>query len=119
MAMTVVGATIIGFGASTSGAVGIAVLFLAGMAFIVSVSLATTMVHMQVTEEHRGRVMALWGVAFLGVRPIASLVDGLIATWLGLRYAAFLMALPVLAGAIYVARREKSLPVGVGSTTRA
>jgi len=83
------------------------------------VSLATTMVHMQVTEEHRGRVMALWGVAFLGVRPIASLVDGLIATWLGLRYAAFLMALPVLAGAIYVARREKSLPVGVGSTARA
>ena len=63
--------------------------------------------------------MALWGVAFLGVRPIASLVDGLIATWLGLRYAAFLMALPVLAGAIYVARREKILPVGVGSTTRA
>jgi hypothetical protein len=85
------------------------------MAFIASVSLATTMVHMQVTEEHRGRVMALWGVAFLGVRPVASLVDGSVATWLGLRQAAFVMTLPVLVGAVYVARWAKKLPVGTRS----
>ena len=115
MAMALVGATIIGFGFSTRGAVGIAVLFIAGMAFIASVSLATTMVHMQVTEEHRGRVMALWGVAFLGVRPVASLVDGSVATWLGLRQAAFVMTLPVLVGAVYVARWAKKLPVGTRS----
>ena len=119
MAMTLVGVTIIGFGISTSGVVGIGVLFVAGLAFIVSVSLATTMLHMYVTEEHRGRVMALWSVAFLGVRPVASLVDGLVATWLGLRYAAFVMALPVLAGAVYVARWEKSPTVGTGSTNTA
>lgn len=119
MAMTLVGVTIIGFGISTSGVVGIGVLFVAGLAFIVSVSLATTMLHMYVTEEHRGRVMALWSVAFLGVRPVASLVDGLVATWLGLRYAAFVMALPVLAGAVYVARWEKSPTVGSGSTNTA
>ena len=119
MAMTLVGVTIIGFGISTSGVVGIGVLFVAGLAFIVSVSLATTMLHMYVTEEHRGRVMALWSVAFLGVRPVASLVDGLVATWLGLRYAAFVMALPVLAGAVYVARWEKSPRVGSGSRNTA
>jgi hypothetical protein len=27
----------------------------------------------------RGRIMALWGVAFLGSRPVAALVDGSIA----------------------------------------
>ena len=119
MAMTLVGVPIIGFGISTSGVVGIGVLFVAGLAFIVSVSLATTMVHMNVTDEHRGRVMALWGVAFLGVRPVASLVDGLVATWLGLRYAAVVMPLPVLVGAAYIVRREKSLTVGTGGTTSA
>ena len=117
--MTLVGVTIIGFGISTSGVVGIGVLFVAGLAFIVSVSLATTMVHMNVTDEHRGRVMALWGVAFLGVRPVASLVDGLVATGFGLRYAAVVMPLPVLVGAAYIVRREKSLTVGTGGTTSA
>jgi hypothetical protein len=32
-----------------------------------------------VPEELRARVMALWSVALLGVRPLAALVDGALA----------------------------------------
>ena len=34
-------------------------------------------------DHERGRIMALWSVAFIGVRPIASLVDGAIASLAG------------------------------------
>ncbi len=54
--------------------------------------------------------MALWSVAFLGLRPIASLVDGAIAGAFGVRIAGICLALPALAGAVYiVAFRQKSL----------
>ena len=107
LAMAGVGITICTFGMSTDAEVGLVALFLAGIAYIISISLATTMVQVHVAEDHRGRVMALWGVAFLGVRPAASLLDGIVATWVDVRAAAILMAVPVMVGAVYVARRAK------------
>jgi hypothetical protein len=47
--------------------------------------------------------MALWGIAFLGVRPFASLVDGAIASAAGVRTAAVVLALPALVAAAAVA----------------
>jgi hypothetical protein len=55
-----------------------------------------------VQERERGRVMALWGVAFLGTRPIASLIDGGLAKLIGVRAATIVLALPVIAGAALV-----------------
>jgi hypothetical protein len=48
--------------------------------------------------------MALWSVAFLGTRPLASIVDGAIAGWAGVRVAACVLALPVLAAGTILAR---------------
>jgi len=55
-----------------------------------------------VTESQRGRIMALWGVAFLGLRPLASLLDGAIAAVWGVRVAGVVLALPALAGAAVI-----------------
>ena len=43
--------------------------------------------------------MALWGVAFLGLRPIASLADGGIGDVFGVRAAGVCLALPCALGA--------------------
>ena len=110
LAMSVLGLAICTFGLSTDSTVGIGALFVAGISYIISISLATTMVQTHAAEEERGRVMALWGVAFLGVRPAASLLDGTVATWFGLRTAAIVMAVPALIGAVYVARRVLNNP---------
>ena len=107
VAMAGLGIAICVFGLSTDATVGLGALFLAGIAYIISVSLATTMVQVHVAEDHRGRVMALWGVAFLGVRPAASLLDGTVATLVDLRTAAILMAAPVMVGAVYIAQRAR------------
>jgi hypothetical protein len=56
----------------------------------------------------RGRVMALWSVAFLGLRPFASLLDGALAGAFGVRVAAIVLALPALGCAAWVAVRART-----------
>jgi len=41
--------------------------------------------------------MALWSVAFIGLRPFASLADGALAGVFGVRAAGVCLAVPVLA----------------------
>ena len=105
--MTGLGVAIMTFGMSTHANIGLAALFVGGIMYMISISLSTTLVQMNVADEYRGRVMALWGVAFLGLRPVASLIDGSVATLVNIRAAAFTMAVPVLLGAVYIARRGR------------
>ena len=70
-----------------------------GFGYLASNTAATTRLQRDVDDAHRGRIMALWSIAFLGIRPLGSLVDGAIASWAGLRVAAFTMSLPALIGA--------------------
>jgi MFS family permease len=85
-------------------------LFVAGFGYLASNTSATTRLQLGVSEAQRGRMMALWGVAFLGLRPIASLADGAIASAAGVRAAGVILALPALAGAallVLVRYRER------------
>jgi MFS family permease len=74
-------------------------LAVAGGGFLVSNTSATARLQLAVEEHERGRIMALWSIAFLGVRPVASLVAGAIAGAAGVRVATVVLALPALAGA--------------------
>jgi predicted MFS family arabinose efflux permease len=51
-------------------------------------------------EERSGQMMALFLMAFSGVRPLISLVDGALADNVGVRQAGLLMVLPGLAVAV-------------------
>jgi MFS family permease len=57
----------------------LASLALAGAGFLLGVTGLTTAMQRIIPEGLRGRVMALWSMAFLGSRPIAALADGAIA----------------------------------------
>ena len=74
-------------------------LFLAGVGYLASNTAATTRLQLGVAESQRGRIMALWSIAFLGLRPVASITDGALAGWLGVRIAGAVLALPALGGA--------------------
>ncbi len=54
-------------------------LVVAGAGYLVGVTSLTSAMHLRTPEHLRGRIMALWGVAFLGSRPVAALLDGAIA----------------------------------------
>lgn len=87
------------FGVADGPVAGLMGLCLAGFGWLAAVMLATTAIHTLVEDRHRGRVMAFWSIAFMGVRPLSSLLSGLLATAGGPRAAALLMATPAVLGA--------------------
>lgn len=95
--LALMGFGIIGFALSPRLELGFVFLFLAGIGYLSSNTAATTRLQLDVEESQRGRIMALWTVAFLGLRPLASLVDGAIASAAGVRVAGVVLALPALA----------------------
>jgi len=78
-------------------------LAVAGFGYLVSNTSATARLQLSVGDQERGRIMALWTIAFLGIRPLASLVDGAIANAAGVRVATIVLALPAFAGAVVAA----------------
>jgi chromate transport protein ChrA len=49
--------------------------------------------------------MALWSIAFLGLRPLASLTDGALAGAFGVRVAGVVLTLPAFVAAVLIAGR--------------
>jgi MFS family permease len=97
LALTGSGAAV--FALAPGLAAGLAGLFVMGVGYMCSNTAATSSLQLAVAPAHRGRIMVLWSLAFLGVRPLGSLVDGALASWAGLHVAALVMALPALTGA--------------------
>ena len=87
---------------------GLPLLFVAGFGYLASNTHATSRLQLGVEPWQRGRIMALWSVAFLGLRPFASLLDGLIASQLGVRYSGVILALPALTCAGWIALRART-----------
>jgi MFS family permease len=108
--LALLGCCVIAFALSPWLPLAFVLLFVAGFGYLASNTSATTRLQLGVSEAQRGRMMALWGVAFLGLRPLASLADGAIASAAGVRAAGVILALPALAGALLlllVGHRER------------
>jgi MFS family permease len=101
--LTLLGAGVALFSATPWLPIALPILFLAGFGYLASNTSATARLQLDVEEWQRGRIMALWGVAFLGLRPLASLVDGAIAGVFGVRVAGVALAAPALIAAAAIA----------------
>jgi len=77
---------------------------IAGAGYIISAVIFTAAIQHDVPEALRGRVMALWTFAFLGLRPVASLVDGKLADAFSPHWATLVFAVPAAAAAVFVRR---------------
>ena len=94
-------------------------LAIAGVAFLGAITSVTTRMQRGIDEDVRGRIMALWGVTFLGSRPISALVNGGLADLTGPRVAVVLAACTALAGGALLAwsaraTADSRAPVGAG-----
>jgi MFS family permease len=108
-----------GFGVAGSVAVALAALVVAGIGYLTTVAGATTVIQLEVDDEHRGRVMALWSIAFLGLRPLGSLLDGAVGHEVGLRPAVLMMAAPAAIVAIGLAVLDRRRRPSTASPWRA
>jgi hypothetical protein len=104
--LTVLGCGVIAFSLAPWLWLGYIFVALAGAGYLASNTSATSRLQLEVAENQRGRIMALWSVAFLGLRPLASLTDGAVAGAFGVRAAGVVLTVPALvgAGAIYFLR---------------
>ena len=71
--------------------------FGAGATCLMANSATRTLLARRAGREHEASVMAVWAIAWAGSKPIASLADGLLANWVGLKWTGVLLALPALA----------------------
>jgi len=94
-----------GFALSHSFALGTAALLVGGVGFILVQITFTTGIQEEVPNELRGRVMALWTLAFLGVWPIAAPLGGALADLANPRVAILITVAPVFLVAMSASRR--------------
>jgi MFS family permease len=108
--LALLGLGMAGFSALPTLGAALPVLFVAGFGYLAAATAATSRLQLEVDERHRGRIMALWTVAFLGLRPLASLVDGAIADVADVRVAGVVLALPALVLAVVLVRAGRPDP---------
>jgi MFS family permease len=102
--LTLLGGGIVALSVTPWLSLGYGFLFVAGFGYLASSTSAVTRLQLGVAESQRGRIMALWSVAFLGLRPLASLLDGAVAGTFGVRAAGVCLAIPALAAAAVILR---------------
>ncbi len=117
-----VGLALMGLGTMLAGlapnpALAVVGMSLSGAGMTFSLNTFTTLIQADVPDLLRGRVMALWSMAFLGSRPVTALVTGWMTDMVGVRPTMSLTGVVILIGA-WTTRgaRLLSLPVATGSS---
>ena len=87
----------------------IVILPIVGAGMMVQAASANTILQTVVDERLRGRVMAFYSLAIMGMQPIGSLLSGVIAERIGAPMTIFYGALLCLAGALWLAIRRPML----------
>jgi predicted MFS family arabinose efflux permease len=105
--LLVLAGAIVVFAAGLSTWVSLLAAVTAGGAVLVTTAATQTLLVRQ-CPQHAASVMALWAIAWAGTKPLASLVDGWLASTLGILPAAILLVIPALLLGIF----EICLPPG-------
>ncbi|HOP04462.1 MAG TPA: MFS transporter [Tenuifilaceae bacterium] len=103
------GLGLMGFSLSTFSALSIPLLFVVGFGMISQYASANTLLQTIVDDSKRGRVMAFYGMSFLGITPLGSLLLGTVTKSIGVPYTLLISGTFCLIAAAFYARRKKSI----------
>ncbi len=103
-ATVVFGGVVLALAAAPTLGVALAVLLVTGAASIVFIATANATLQLRAAPAMRGRVMALWGVAFLGTTPIGGPLVGWVGESYGPRWGLVLGGVAALLSAAFAAR---------------
>jgi MFS family permease len=98
MGLLLLAVGLLGYAAAPNEVIVLSALFLAGIGFLLGVTTTNSNLQRRLDENMRGRVMALWSMAFLGSRPLAAIIDGGVADLVSPRVGVLTAGLPLLAG---------------------
>jgi MFS family permease len=83
-------------------------LMILGFSAVLTAAGSNTLVQIDVEEEYRGRVMAIFSTAFLGIAPLGSLTVGLVSAALDVRPTLFACGLLAFSAGLLYRRRMKA-----------
>ena len=95
-----------------------ATMLISGTGMTLALTAFTTGIQQLVPDALRGRVMALWSVAFLGSRPLAAAISGAIADTAG-EQSALLVAVAIIAAGAVPSRPAHTAEAPSGTPVRA
>jgi MFS family permease len=98
LGMVLLGSGLLLFSLAPVPVVALIGLFIAGMGFLFGVATTNSNLQRRLHEDMRGRVMALWSMAFLGSRPIAAIIDGVVADLVSPRVGVLTAIVPLFVG---------------------
>ena len=88
----------------------------AGATCLLANSMTRTLLS-QTAGANQASVMAVWAIAWAGSKPLASITDGLLAGWIGVRWTGMILAIPAflpiaaLVARAWMARRPVSVTI--------
>jgi predicted MFS family arabinose efflux permease len=82
--------------------------FVTGVGFLFGITTTNSNLQQRLDENMRGRIMALWGMAFLGSRPLAGLIDGGVADLTSPRIGVAAAIVPLVVGWYALGRVERA-----------
>jgi MFS family permease len=100
LGLLVLAAGLTPLGLATVPSVAVATMLVAGAGMTLALTAFTTAIQQRVPDALRGRVMALWSIAFLGSRPLAAALSGVLSDIAGEDVALFAAVLIILGGAV-------------------
>lgn len=74
----ILGAGMVALALATTPLMAIVAMAVGGVGMLVAQPALTTQLQQRIPEEMRGRIMALWSVCFLGSRPLAAAMNGVL-----------------------------------------
>jgi hypothetical protein len=78
----------------------------AGVTCLLANSMTRTLLS-QTAGAHQASVMAVWAIAWAGSKPLASITDGLLAGWIGVRPTGMILAIPAFIPIVALAVRAR------------
>ncbi|MHB1241422.1 MAG: MFS transporter [Gammaproteobacteria bacterium] len=103
------GISLIALGLSRSLPLSLVLMAVTGVGFMIQMAASNTLVQVLVREEMRGRVMALYIMAFMGMTPFGSLLAGAIAARVGAPETVLGCGVICVIGAVVFARKLPAL----------
>jgi MFS family permease len=108
------GAALALFAVNTSHVIAYPILMLLGFSVVLVAAGSNTLLQTWVRDDMRGRVMATFSMAFLGVAPLGSLAVGSMAHGIGIRPALFICGSLTLAAGLWHRYRQQRLQESAG-----
>lgn len=82
-ALILFGLGIMGFSWSKMPLLSLLMLFIAGFGMMVQIAASNTLIQKRVDDDKRGRIMSIFTMAFIGMIPFGSLLEGMLADRIG------------------------------------